>query len=207
MGHMSTEQQYDVFLSHAHGDRDWVEALAGRLADEREITVWLDRWVLVPGQSWQQGMAKGLEEAGTCAVCLGEKTPTGWFRQEIEQALNMQAREPTFRVIPVLLPDAPQDSAEVMPPFLDLRTWADFREEGDPEYAFHVLVQGIKGKPVGRWPPAASPAAESRYAAAQRRLIELRELTRIGEVPDVVATEYQQKILSRWFEEEINANR
>jgi len=199
---MSTGQQYDVFLSHAHEDREWVEALAQRLTDERGINVWLDRWVLVPGQSWQQGMAKGLGEAGTCAVCLGEKTPTGWFGQEIEQALNMQAHQPTFRVIPVLLPDAAEDLTEIIPPFLDLRTWADFRKGADSEYAFHVLVQGIKGEPVGRWSPAASVTADSNYAIAARKLRELRDLTRIGGVTEVVATEFQQKILSRWFEEE-----
>jgi TIR domain len=199
---MDTGEQYDVFLSHAHEDQAWVEALAQRLTDERGIRVWLDRWVLVPGQSWQQGIAKGLEHAGTCAVCLGEKTPTGWFRQEVEQALNMQTHQPAFRVIPVLLPDVAQDPADILPPFLDLRTWADYRNGNDPEYAFHVLVQGIKGQPIGRWPRAAAQATESKYAMAARRLRELRELTQIGGVADVVATEYQQKILSRWLEEE-----
>lgn len=195
------EQQYDVFLSHAHEDREWVEALARRLEDERGIRVWLDRWILVPGRDWQQGMAKGLEQVGTCAVCLGGKTPTGWFKQEIEQALNTQSRDPDFRVVPVLLPDAPQDIGEVMLPFLDLRTWADFRKGSDAEYAFHVLVQGIKGEPVGRWPAvSAAEVAETSYTIAERRLRELRNLAQIGGVAEMVAIEFQMKILSRWFE-------
>jgi hypothetical protein len=200
---MGAGQHYDVFLSHAHEDREWVEELARRLEDEQGFRVWLDRWILIPGQSFQQAMAKGLEEADTCAVALGEKTPTGWFRQEIEHALNRQVAQPTFRVIPVLLPDASHDSTDAMPAFLDLRTWADFRKECDPGYAFHVLTQGIKGEPVGRWPiAAASLATETSYSFAERKLKQLRELTRIGEVSDVVTTEFQQKILSRWLEED-----
>lgn len=197
---MDIVQQYDVFLSHAHEDRGWVEALARRLEDERSIRVWLDRWILVPGQSWQQGMAKGLEQTSTCAVCLGEKTPTGWFKQEIEQALSTQSRHSDFRVIPILLPDAPEDLTQVMLPFLGLRSWADFRQGCDTEYAFHVLVQGIKGEPGGRWPVSAVGAAETNYAIAERKLRELRDLVRIGGVAETVTIEFQTKILSRWFE-------
>jgi hypothetical protein len=197
---MGNGQNYDVFLSHAHEDRAWVEGLARRLEDESVMHVWLDRWILVPGQSWQQGMAKGLEEAVTCAVCLGEKTPAGWFKQEIEQALNRQSQYPDFRVIPVLLPHAPKDIPEIMAPFLDLRTWADFRNGSDADYAFQVLVQGIKGEPVGRWPPAPSSINDTEYVLARRKLKELNSLMQEGMVAEVVVIEFQQKILSRWFE-------
>ena len=95
---------FDVFLSHAHVDADVVEKLGARLEDEGGLRVWLDKWVLVPGEQWEQGLAKALVEAGSCAVCIGSKTPTGWFNQEIQRALNRQAREPGFRVIPVILP-------------------------------------------------------------------------------------------------------
>jgi hypothetical protein len=104
---MSIKDKYHVFLSYSHQYGDWVEALSRRLEDEYGFRVWLDRWVLIPGQSWQQDMAKGLEEASVCAVCLGQKTPRGWFQQEIEKALNRQASDSSFRVIPVLMPDAP----------------------------------------------------------------------------------------------------
>ena len=202
---MSTGPQYDVFLSHAHDDRDWVEAIAKRLEDERSIRVWLDRWMLVPGESWQQAMVKGLDEAATCAVFVGGDTPTGWFSQEIEHALNLQSRLPTFRVIPVLLPDAPPgDPVDILPGFMDLRTWADFREGQDADYAFHVLVQGIKGHRVGRWRPAVeSSAAEASFATAKRRLERLRDLNANEVIVNEVAIEYQQKILSRWLEEDI----
>ncbi len=142
-------KQFDVFLSHSHVDAVWVEQLAQRLEDEAGLLTWLDKWVLVAGQSWQQAMAQGLYQAKTCAVCIGERTPLGWFREEIERALNHQTRYPTFSVIPVLLPGAKTENVDN---FLELRTWVDFREPADDAYAFHVLVCGIKGIAPGRWP-------------------------------------------------------
>ena len=193
---------FDVFLSYSHHYAEWVEALARRLEDDRGFRVWLDRWNLIPGQSWQQGMAQGLNQANTCAVCLGEKTPRGWFRQEIEKALDYQTRNDNFRVIPILLRDVPEDTTDVIPPFLNLRTWADFREGRDTEYAFHVLCQGILGQPVGRWPGTLSQETiKQGYIDAERKLKELRRLKLAGEIPETVVIEFHQKILSRWFEE------
>ncbi len=203
---MTTEVKYHVFLSHSHQYGDWVEALAARLEDEHRFRVWLDRWVLIPGRNWQQEMAKGLEEAQACAICLGQMTSQGWFQQEVEKALNRQASDASFRVIPILLPDAPSDPTEIMPAFLDLRTWVDYREGSDPDYAFHVLVQGVKGEPVGRWPLPKQgppiPSAESSFSVAERKLQEFRRLrVAAGEISEVVRIEYERKILSDWLGE------
>lgn len=48
---------FDVFLSHAHADAEAVETLGARLEDEAQLRVWLDRWVLIPGEHWQQKMS------------------------------------------------------------------------------------------------------------------------------------------------------
>ena len=65
---MEADSKYDVFLSHAHVDGALVEKIGDRLEDKAKLKVWLDRWVLVPGEHWQQRMAKGLEQARSCAV-------------------------------------------------------------------------------------------------------------------------------------------
>jgi len=44
-----------------------VESIGVRSTDEAGLRVWLDRWVLVPGEHSQQEMAKGLDEARMCA--------------------------------------------------------------------------------------------------------------------------------------------
>jgi len=143
-------KKYNAFLIHSHDDAEWVQQLAQRLEDECGFHVWLDRWRLVPGESWQQEMALGLDQAETCVVCVGETTPAGWFQQEIERGLNIQCKDNSFRVIPLLLPKA---SPQNVSPFLGLRTWIDYRHGKDEQYAFHLLKCGVKGVPPGRWPP------------------------------------------------------
>lgn len=44
---------FDVFLSHAHLDAEIVESLGSKLEDIEGLRVWLDKWVLVPGEHWQ----------------------------------------------------------------------------------------------------------------------------------------------------------
>jgi hypothetical protein len=104
------------------------------------------------------------------------------------------------------MPDAPSDPTEIMPGFLDLRTWVDYREGADTDYSFHVLVQGIKGEPVGRWPLTTRDTelsnTGSRYSIAVHRLQELRKLRAAGEISEAVRIEYEQKILSSWLEDE-----
>ena len=188
---------FDVFLSHSHLDGGSVEELARRLADERGIRPWLDRWVLIPGKPWQRETARGLDRSASCAVCLGEQTPRGWFEKEVDKALNRQAHDADFRVIPVLLPRADPDlAATLQDTFLGLNTWVDFREDADQARAFHLLACGVKGVAPGRWQPSLS-AIGSDVAAIRAKLQQLQQLTLTGLVDDTVALDVQRKIMER----------
>lgn len=196
---ISLKGNFDTFLSHSHDDAEWVEHLAKRLEDDCGFRVWLDKWVLVPGKSWQQEMKKGLEESLTCAICIGGSSPEGWFLEEIERALDIQTKKQNFRVIPVLLPGAQIDH---IPVFLSLRTWADFRDEHKSEYAFHVLRKGILGEPVGRWIEGKKDiikATEIKFY--EKKIQELAHLQGLGLHKEVVI-EYQRKILDRWLDKD-----
>lgn len=143
---MPQNQPYDVFLSYAHEDLAWVEQLAFAL-DERGLAVWFDRWVLVPGALWQSEMTRGLDQARSCVVCIGDQTPRGRVRQEIHAALSRQAADPEFRVIILLLPGACEEAVEGS---LSLQTKVDLRAGLDDREAFQRLVARIKGVPPGR---------------------------------------------------------
>ena len=195
--HGEAEVRYDVFLSHSHLDADWVEELARRLEDEYEIRPWLDRWVLIPGKPWQRAMARGLEQATSCAVCLGQHTPRGWFEKEVEKALNRQAKDTEFRVIPILLPGADPTAAETLQEtFLDLNTWVDFGERSDLERAHHLLACGVKGIAPGRW----TPSTMSPRPDIVEKLRQLRQLRQASLVDETVAVEIQRKILDKLLE-------
>jgi len=158
---MANEVTYDVFLSHNSQDKPQVEALAHRFG-KRGFIPFLDRWCLVPGEPWQEAIEEALRASASCAVFLGPGDISPWHNEEMRAALDRQARERTFRVIPVLLPDATRPDEEGLPLFLGGRTWVDFRHVGleDP-YAFHCLCCGIQGIAPG--PP---PEAEPEEAAA-----------------------------------------
>ncbi len=138
---------YDVFLSHSHKDAECVESFAEKLEDDHNIKVWLDKWILIPGEPFRQKLAKGLKTAKTCAVFIGKETPIGWFNEEISKALNIQIKHKDFRVIPVLLPGSDESYIN---DFLELRTWVDFRKGLDNKRSFHELFCGIKGIKPGR---------------------------------------------------------
>lgn len=182
---------YDVFLSYSHADAEWVEDLAKRLHDRCSFRVWLDRWLLIAGRSWQQAMARGLDQAKCCAVCIGSATPNGWFRQEIERALDIQASKEHFGVIPVLLPTA---SPDYVPDFLSLRTWVDFRLGKDQNYAFHVLEKGIRGEPIGRWPPEAERNDTSELTIHEERILKLQRFRALG-IHEQVVIELERRIV------------
>lgn len=190
---MEAETTFDVFLSHAHVDATLVEIIGIRLSDEAKLNVWLDRWVLVPGEHWQQKMAKGLDQARCCAVCIGTQTPKGWFREEIERALNRQVRDPTFRVIPVILPGG---DYRLIDNFLELRTWVDFSETVEDERAFHYLLSGIRGLPPGRYVPA-NVHADPALLSIREDLFRLKELRRQNLIDNEIALEYQRRLLDK----------
>jgi tetratricopeptide (TPR) repeat protein len=148
---------YDVFLSHSHADAEPVEQLA-QLLHSKAVKVWLDKWVLVPGQPWRQAMAKGIDQAASCAVCIGTKTPRGWFEEEIGRALNRQTQEPAFGVIPVILPGG---DPSLVDGFLELRTWVIFKNAISDPNALYRLTCGIKGIAPGPGPDTALPKASS----------------------------------------------
>jgi hypothetical protein len=194
MGHRRGEPEYDVFLSHSHKDALWVEDLAKRLEDDHGLRPWLDRWVLIPGKPWQREIARGLETAASCGVFLSQHTPRGWFEKEIEKALNRQAQDPEFAVIPVLLPDADLEVTNALQEsFLSLNTWVDFGRDSDSDYAVYLFTCGVKGIPPGRWQPAT--ASNSRRDEIVEKLHQLKRLQEDQLVDDTVVLEKQSRIV------------
>ena len=183
-------EHFDVFLSHFHEDTEWVEHLAERLEDEHGFQVWLDKWVLIPGEEWQPALARGLDRARSYAVCLGARTPSGWFNQEVQRALNRQTNYPQFRVIPLLLPGSLDDQ---MPLFLELRTWVDFRNPDDLDDAFYLLSCGIRGVPPGR--RVRNPSSPGLYDSIEDKLRKLRRLEEGKLIDSIVAQEGQRQLV------------
>ena len=159
--------RYDVFFSHNHADKPAVEALALRLRDEKQLNVWLDSWYLVAGEAWQDAIEEALDESQTVAVFLGASGIGPWENEEMRSALEERVRNKTRRVLPILLPGAPDPRVRPLPRFLRRLTWIDFRSGLDNAGAFHHLVSGIKGIAPG--PRARSSSNRLRYRPVDER--------------------------------------
>lgn len=148
----ATNQLSDVFLSHNSQDKPAVEKLAIRLTDEARLKVWLDKWNLIPGEPWQEGLEDALNQSRTCAVFIGPSGLSPWHHEEMRAALQRRVGQAGFRVIPVLLPGATMPERGRLPSFLSRLTWVDFRTDKglQDDEAFHRLVCGINGIEPGR---------------------------------------------------------
>lgn len=81
--------QFDVFLSYHWRDHAQVETLARRLR-EQNLTVFLDRWYLTPGQSWPKALEATLAHCRAVAVCIGQGEMGPWQQREQYLALEQQ---------------------------------------------------------------------------------------------------------------------
>jgi hypothetical protein len=134
------------------------------------------------------------DDGASCAVFVGASTPREWIQEQIERALNVQIRNPSYRVIPVLLPSA---NLINLPTFLSLRVWADFRDGQDQDLAFRILRQGIRGRPTGDLLTAND--SEATLRKYERKLKELATLRR--HIHEHVIVEFERKLLDKWLDD------
>ena len=135
---------YDLFVSYHWRDREAVESVARELA-ARDLKVFLDRWYLIPGQSWVAALERTLSECKAFAIFLGPHGMGRWQQREKELALDRQAKDLAFPVIPVLL--AGSDPALG---FLQVNTWVDLRQGSTPEMV-EILLRAARGQPPGAY--------------------------------------------------------
>src|SRR5262245_11738974 len=95
-------KRYDAFLSFNSQDSPAVREVAGRLGGEG-LALYLEEWELAPGREFQPALAEGLRDSKACVVFLGPNGLGPWQKKEIQVAIDKQARDEAFPVIPVLL--------------------------------------------------------------------------------------------------------
>jgi hypothetical protein len=198
-----SKKTYDVFLSYSSEDRDEVQAVAIYLADRGGLNPWLDRWHLIAGESWVKGLEQGLSGSKSCAVFVGQSGQGPWQQNELHAALDLQAKKPDFRVIPVLLPSAP--AKPELPMFLAGNTWVEFKDLADDD-AFWQLECGIHGHPPGRSRPQ---HVKGRKSQQNRPIpyVDPADLIRPGGAMDVDSRFYIQRAADKDVLDELKKNR
>ncbi len=140
-------QHWDVFISYAHEDGEWVEALAENLR-QLGLEVFKDDWKIDAGDGLVTEIQKAIDASKSGVLVV---TPAAlsrpWVLAEYDAMMTL-AIEKGFRLIPVLLADAD------MPTLLAARVWIDFRDAYGPEYEKKVrdLAHLLKGEKRKRPP-------------------------------------------------------
>ncbi len=136
---------FDVFLSHNSQDKLLVEEIGKRLK-KSGLRVWLDKWELRPGSTWQEGLEEGVKASRAGAVFVGAEGMGAWQKPEM-RAFIARAQRDQIPVIPVLIPGCPDSPRLTL--FLEAFTWVDLRQ-GLSEDGLSRLTWGITGeKPPG----------------------------------------------------------
>ncbi|MBA2695818.1 MAG: TIR domain-containing protein, partial [Actinobacteria bacterium] len=142
-------ERWDVFVSYASEDGDWVQVLAENL-HRSGLEVFLDRWEVVGGDRLSQRLQDGLSRASVVVLVVSPAAVgKPWWQEEFAAAM-VQVVGGGQRLVPVLLGEV------VLPPFVASRLYFDFRSLDSPaQYRsrFEQLVAAVRGEPGDRRPP------------------------------------------------------
>jgi hypothetical protein len=147
----------DVFVSHAHEDRDRAQPLAIALR-EHGMNAWFDQWEIQPGDSIVQKIfEEGLKNCKVFLVLLSRASiQSRWVREELDVAL-VRRLEGTTKVVPILL-----EPCE-LPTALKPLAWVDMADGIDQ------VVRKIADVAFGRRsvPPIGPPPSGLPYRVPQ----------------------------------------
>jgi hypothetical protein len=112
---------YDVFVSYSRADTTHALEIDYFLC-KNSLRTFFDRRSLIPGESWVLALERTINQARSAVILIGPHGLGNVQQYEQELLFIRQAQDPTFRLIPILLPDT------VDPPagFLRVLTWIDF---------------------------------------------------------------------------------
>jgi energy-coupling factor transporter ATP-binding protein EcfA2 len=140
----AANQTYDVFVSYSRADgRHAVEIDAFLRA--KGLKSFFDRRNLAPGLPWVRALEQVIGAAKAAIVLIGPRGLGNTQQYERDLALIRQTRDPTFPVVPVILPETTTDRPF---DFLQVLTWIDFSHVGkvsDAPDALEQLLTAVRG--------------------------------------------------------------
>lgn len=159
-----------VFLSHASGDKPFVDRLAADLASH-SIPVWYDKLDMKIGESVPGKINEGIADSKYFAIVLSPAAIVSkWVTEELNAALMKQVANGGTFLLPILLKDC------AIPPLLAHRRYADFRIDYDSALKELLSLWGkdtaacaaTNKEAVFPWPDIEMPDAEFVYLHSTR---------------------------------------
>lgn len=153
------EADYHVFVSYHTGDREWAVSLVDRLVGAG-LRVFLAERELAAGDDLAGSLQAAMQRSRAAVTLVSRGwIASRWCQQEASLLVKRAVEDPSFRLIPLRLDDAP------MPGLLDARVWVDFR--GTPRAVgarLDDLLEALLDRPAR---PGAALAAQADAATRQ----------------------------------------
>ena len=138
---MTVEFQYDIFLSHSAKDKAVVRPLAERLRQDG-LKVWLDEWMLKPGDSIPAKIEEGLEHSRVLVLCMSANAfGSDWAQLESGTFRFRDPLNKERRFLPLRLDDAPIKAS--LAQFLYIN-WQEAVREREYDNFFNACRNGVK---------------------------------------------------------------
>ena len=131
--------EYDIFFSYSKSDVESVEKVAEYLSDAG-VNVWLDKWSLIPGDSWTNEIESVLNKIDAVAVFIGPSPFGQWQAFEVQEIISKRLVNAQKKIIPIMLPGAKLNNA---PPFLREISFVDLRDEIDKPEELKRFIDAI----------------------------------------------------------------
>jgi hypothetical protein len=142
----AANETYDVFISYSRLDSRHATEIDSILR-AKGLNPFFDRRNLPPGLPWVRALEQAIASAKAAIVLIGPHGFGNNQQYERELALYRQGRDPTFPVIPVLLPGTPDPPVT----FLQVLTWIDVcnvTRVSDAPVELERLLTAIRGEAI-----------------------------------------------------------
>src|SRR5262249_6390325 len=105
---MAVGETYDVFISYSRADGRHAAEIDSTLCSNR-LSSFFDRRNLAPGLPWIRALEQAIDAAKSVIVLIGPRGLGNTQQYERELAIVRQSHDPTFPVVPVILPETAAD--------------------------------------------------------------------------------------------------
>jgi len=122
---MSKKFEYDVFLSYSSKDKENIHALA-ELLKQAGLRVWLDAWIIKPGDPIPLKIQAGLEQSRTLLMCMSPNYfGSEWGTLEHQTLIFRDPTNAQRRFVPLLIEDCTPPDIIKQFAYIDWRTQSD----------------------------------------------------------------------------------
>ena len=137
---MKMSRKRNIFLSHSHKDKHFVQQIAKSL-EIAELSCWVDEAELDIGDSIIERIGQGIYESDlVVAVISTNSVSSAWVQKELQLAMTREISCEKIRVLPIII----DSCTELIPYFLRDKLYADFRDTERFQNNLDLLIRSIQ---------------------------------------------------------------